>query len=217
MQWVSISLPPSVRPSVSQTQTFRRKMCYRLYDDVYHTPLGRFSQLDLLDNQEGANQHRTTPLRKAPGETLPTSSPFFAPALLQPWRHRPRWKIGPCGCDVYRPIRYCVPVAPRIHYSLVVDYRIQRCMSHPPWVMFHHGRYCPQKGWNCDGGVENVGVGKTYRREFSGEVSFGAGTLFVVEQSSLENRPGGVWYTPSYLVGGSYYRTCRLFGRFMFT
>ena len=35
-------------------------------------------------------------------------------------------------------------------------------------------------------------------RELSEGVSFGIGTLLVVEQSSLENRPKGVWYTPSY-------------------
>ena len=40
---------------------------------------------------------------------------------------------------------------------------------------------------------------ETSRRELSEDVSFGIGTLLVVEQSSLENRPGGgVIYTVLY-------------------
>ena len=37
------------------------------------------------------------------------------------------------------------------------------------------------------------------RRELSEDVWFGIGTLLVVEQSSVENRPRG-WHTPSYTV-----------------
>ena len=38
------------------------------------------------------------------------------------------------------------------------------------------------------------------RRKLSQDISFGIGTLLVLEQSSLENRPRGVWYTPLYAV-----------------
>ena len=40
----------------------------------------------------------------------------------------------------------------------------------------------------------------TSRGEISEDVSFGLGTLLVVEQSYSENRPRGVWYTPSCTV-----------------
>ena len=41
------------------------------------------------------------------------------------------------------------------------------------------------------------------RRELSLDVSFGSGTLLVVEQQSLENRPrAAVRYTPSYKIQG---------------
>ena len=44
--------------------------------------------------------------------------------------------------------------------------------------------------------VPKRSVLKTYRGELSEDVSFGIGTLLVVEQSSLENRSRG-YYTPS--------------------
>ena len=45
-----------------------------------------------------------------------------------------------------------------------------------------HGRYV---------GAQNKSALETSRRELSGDVSFGIGTLLVVEQSSFENRPRG--------------------------
>ena len=39
---------------------------------------------------------------------------------------------------------------------------------------------------------------ETSRRELSEDVSFGIGTISVVEQSTLENRPGGVIYPVVY-------------------
>ena len=53
-------------------------------------------------------------------------------------------------------------------------------------------------------GGQKVDVGSIYRRELpeGRRVSFGVGTLLVVEQSGMENRPrGGGWYNiPSHTV-----------------
>ena len=56
--------------------------------------------------------------------------------------------------------------------------------------------------------ISAVGIGlvpkrsalETSHRELSEEVPFGIGTLLVAEQSTSENRPRGVPYTPSYTV-----------------
>ena len=50
---------------------------------------------------------------------------------------------------------------------------------------------------------KKVGVWKTFREEPSEDVSFGIGTLLVVEQASLVDPPGGVIYA---VVYGSLYR-----------
>ena len=69
------------------------------------------------------------------------------------------------------------------------------CISHTPGPIFH-GRYL--HSWNS--GSPKRSALETSRRELSENVSFGIGTLLVAEQSSLENRLRGVWYTPSYMV-----------------
>ena len=82
-----------------QTHTGTRITACTVYDGVYHTPLGRFSQGRLLDNQEGANRVKTGRyvFRKLSATYLPTRT-FWAPTL---WRNR---KIGPGGCDICRRI-----------------------------------------------------------------------------------------------------------------
>ena len=68
-----------------------------------------------------------------------------------------------------------------------IDYRKRRCTSLPPGTIFH-GRYL--HSWNTVGAKKPAL--ETSRRELSEDLSFGIGTLLVVEQSSLENRPRGV-------------------------
>ena len=52
--------------------------------------------------------------------------------------------------------------------------------------------------WNSVG-AKRFDVLETSRRDFSGDVSFGIGTLLVVEHSSLEKHPRAcVSYTPQY-------------------
>ena len=54
-----------------------------------------------------------------------------------------------------------------------------------------HARYLDS--WNsATGAPKKVGSGKTSRRQRSKDVSFGIGTLLVVEQSTWEKRPRGV-------------------------
>ena len=53
-------------------------------------------------------------------------------------------------------------------------------------------------------GVKKVGVRNIPSKELSANASFGIGTLLIVEQSSIENRPRGVRYirTVVYTVEG---------------
>ena len=79
---------------------------YRTLYTVYHTPLGRFSKLGLLDRPRGY-QYRTMRLWKDLGEMLPTST-FWAPvALFEVWRY-PAWKTDPGVCDMWHSPSYTV-------------------------------------------------------------------------------------------------------------
>ena len=64
---------------------------------------------------------------------------------------------------------------------------MRRGISRNSGTIFHD-RYL--YGWNIFGALK-VSVG-TFRQELSEDVSFGVGTVLVVEKSSWENRPKGV-------------------------
>ena len=68
------------------------------------------------------------------------------------------------------------------------------CITHPPGPFFHDQHL---HSWNSVD-AKNVGVGNISPRAFRRRmISFGIGTLSVVEQSGVEKRPRGVRYTPA--------------------
>ena len=69
----------------------------------------------------------------------------------------------------------------------------------PAWTGFPWS-ISPQLEYSSSVGAEKGRCWKLFRRQLSEDVSFGIGTLLVVEQSTLEDRPRGVivLYTPSY-------------------
>ena len=81
----------------------------------------------------------------------------------------------------------------KIHHPMGY-HRMRRCMSHPPGPIFRSRYLHSWNSFRCQNELE------ISRREVFEDLSFGSGTLLVVEQSSLENLARGGWYTSSNTV-----------------
>ena len=93
-----------------------------------------------------------------------------------------------------------VPLSYRYYYYyyLCIVYDRVYHATPPPAPIFH----CLYLHSSNSAGAKKESAVETSRRaELSGDVSFGVGTLLVVEQTSLEKTPqGGVIYIQSYTV-----------------
>ena len=93
-----------------------------VYDDVCCTPTGAVYQPRSLDNQDGANTERCV-LRKALRETFPTLNLFWHQHFVE--ISTMGFCPGVCVCDIYRPIRYPLPIFSlgKVHPLVRVSYR----------------------------------------------------------------------------------------------